>query len=295
MSNDYLTRAQTLIEALPYIQKYNGKIVVIKYGGNAMISQELREAVMSDIILLSLVGVHVVVVHGGGPEISAMLKKIGKESQFVDGLRYTDEETMDVVQDVLCGKVNKNLVAALNRMGGKAIGLCGLDGALFEARVKNPKYGLVGEISKVNPGIIYNCLDNGYIPVVSTVGYGVDAECSYNINADTAAASIAAAMHAEALISMTDTVGLLRDPKDPTSLIRRVDLKGVEELKAEGIISGGMIPKVECCTNAIRAGVRKVFIIDGRVPHALLIETLTDEGAGTMFKKEIEGNYVPKS
>ena len=215
MSNDYLTRAQTLIEALPYIQKYNGKIVVIKYGGNAMISQELREAVMSDIILLSLVGVHVVVVHGGGPEISAMLKKIGKESQFVDGLRYTDEETMDVVQDVLCGKVNKNLVAALNRMGGKAIGLCGLDGALFETRVKNPKYGLVGEISKVNPGIIYNCLDNGYIPVVSTVGYGVDAECSYNINADTAAAELAIALGSENLILLTDVRGLLRAPSSP--------------------------------------------------------------------------------
>ena len=283
MSNDYLTRAQTLIEALPYIQKYNGKIVVIKYGGNAMISQELREAVMSDIILLSLVGVHVVVVHGGGPEISAMLKKIGKESQFVDGLRYTDEETMDVVQDVLCGKVNKNLVAALNRMGGKASGLCGLDGAQFEAREKNPKYGLVGEISKVNPGIIYNCLDNGYIPVVSTVGYGVDAECSYNINADTAAAELAIALGSENLILLTDVRGLLRDPKDESTLIPLLPIDGVPALKQDGTISGGMIPKVDCCVRAIEQGVQRTFILDGRIPHSILIEMLTNQGIGTML------------
>ena len=293
--SDVTLRAQVLAEALPYIQKYYGKTIVIKYGGSAMISRELREAVIGDVILLSLVGIHVVVVHGGGPEISEMLKKLGHESRFVDGLRYTDAETMDVVQSVLCGKVNKNLVAQLNRLGGQAIGLCGMDGQLFQAEQLDEKYGLVGKITGVNPEPVENALLSGYIPVVSTVAQGVDADTAYNINADTAAASIAAAMHAEALISMTDTVGLLRDPKDPTSLIRRVDLKGVEELKAEGIISGGMIPKVECCTNAIRAGVRKVFIIDGRVPHALLIETLTDEGAGTMFKKEIEGNYVPKS
>ena len=283
MSNDYLTRAQTLIEALPYIQKYNGKIVVIKYGGNAMISQELREAVMSDIILLSLVGVHVVVVHGGGPEISAMLKKIGKESQFVDGLRYTDEETMDVVQDVLCGKVNKNLVAALNRMGGKAIGLCGLDGALFEARVKNPKYGLVGEISKVNPGIIYNCLDNGYIPVVSTVGYGVYSESPYNINADTAAAELAIALGSENLILLTDVRGLLRDPKDESTLIPLLPIDGVPALKQDGTISGGMIPKVDCCVRAIEQGVQRTFILDGRIPHSILIEMLTNQGIGTML------------
>ena len=239
-------RAQVLVEALPYIQKYNGKIVVVKYGGNAMINEELKHDVMRDMVLMSLIGVKMVLVHGGGPEISSMLKRVGKETEFVNGLRVTDEETSEIVQMVLAGKINKSLVAKL---------------------------------------------DN---PVVSTIGCDETGHV-YNINADTAAASIAAAMHAEALISMTDTVGLLRDPKDPTSLIRRVDLKGVEELKAEGIISGGMIPKVECCTNAIRAGVRKVFIIDGRVPHALLIETLTDEGAGTMFKKEIEGNYVPRS
>ena len=283
MSNDYLTRAQTLIEALPYIQKYNGKIVVIKYGGNAMISQELREAVMSDIILLSLVGVHVVVVHGGGPEISAMLKKIGKESQFVDGLRYTDEETMDVVQDVLCGKVNKNLVAALNRMGGKAIGLCGLDGALFEARVKNPKYGLVGEISKVNPGIIYNCLDNGYIPVVSTVGYGVDAECSYNINADTAAAKIAEVLGAEKLMILTDIPGLLRDVSDASTLISALRVSEVPALIKEGVISGGMIPKIDCCVQAVRSGVKSAHILDGRKKHSILIELLTDAGVGSMI------------
>ena len=283
MSNDYLTRAQILIEALPYIQKYNGKIVVIKYGGNAMISEELRTAVMSDIILLSLVGVHVVVVHGGGPEISSMLKKVGKESQFVDGLRYTDEETMDVVQDVLCGKVNKNLVAALNRMGGKAMGLCGLDGALFEAKVKNPKYGLVGEITKVNPGIIYNCLENGYIPVVSTVGYGVDAECSYNINADTAAAKIAGMLKAESFINMTDTAGLLEDENDESTLIGKIFVSEAQRMINQGLLSGGMIPKVSCCIEAIRRGVKKVFIIDGRVPHSILIETLTDEGMGTMF------------
>ena len=263
MSNDYLTRAQTLIEALPYIQKYNGKIVVIKYGGNAMISQELREAVMSDIILLSLVGVHVVVVHGGGPEISAMLKKIGKESQFVDGLRYTDEETMDVVQDVLCGKVNKNLVAALNRMGGKAIGLCGLDGALFEARVKNPKYGLVGEITHV--------------------GYGGDAECSYNINADTAAAELAIALGSENLILLTDVRGLLRDPKDESTLIPLLPIDGVPALKQDGTISGGMIPKVDCCVRAIEQGVQRTFILDGRIPHSILIEMLTNQGIGTML------------
>ena len=283
MSNDYLPRAQTLIEALPYIQKYNGKIVVIKYGGNAMISQELREAVMSDIILLSLVGVHVVVVHGGGPEISAMLKKIGKESQFVDGLRYTDEETMDVVQDVLCGKVNKNLVAALNRMGGKAIGLCGLDGALFEARVKNPKYGLVGEICKVNPGIIYNCLENGYIPVVSTVAAGTDGEKCYNINADTAAAKIAEVLGAEKLMMLTDVRGLLRDPKDESTLIPLLPIDGVPALKQDGTISGGMIPKVDCCVRAIEQGVQRTFILDGRIPHSILIEMLTNQGIGTML------------
>ena len=283
MNIDYPTRAQILIEALPYIQKYNGKIVVIKYGGNAMISEELRSAVMSDIILLSLVGVHVVVVHGGGPEISAMLKQVGKESKFVDGLRYTDEETMDIVQEVLSGKVNKNLVAALNRMGGKAIGLCGLDGALFETKVKNPKYGLVGEISKVNPGIIYDSLEKGYIPVVSTVGYGVDADCSYNINADTAAAELAIALGAENLLLLTDVRGLLRDPKDESTLIPLLPIDDVPALQRDGTISGGMIPKVDCCVRAIQEGVSRTFILDGRIPHSILIELLTNQGIGTML------------
>lgn len=287
-------RARVLVHALPYIQDYSGKIVVVKYGGNAMISEHLKDSVIRDICLLQLIGVKVVLVHGGGPEITEVLGKMGKKSTFVDGVRVTDEEAVGVALMVLAGKINKTLVNLIELKGGSAIGLSGLDGHMLEAKIKKPELGYVGEITNVNVKPILDVLDKGYIPVVSTVGYD-DAGNIYNINADTAAASIAAAMHAEALISMTDTVGLLRDPKDPTSLIRRVDLKGVEELKAEGIISGGMIPKVECCTNAIRAGVRKVFIIDGRVPHALLIETLTDEGAGTMFKKEIEGNYVPKS
>ena len=278
-------------EATPYIQKYHGKTMVIKYGGNAMINETLKNAVMNDLVTLTLLGVRVVLVHGGGPAINEMLKKVGVESHFNNGLRVTDDATMEIVQQVLAGKVNKDLVAKLR---GRGVGLCGMDGQMLRCTELDPALGHVGEIIHVDPTLISTLLDGGYIPVIATVGMD-DLGQAYNVNADTAAASIAAAMHAEALISMTDTVGLLRDPKDPTSLIRRVDLKGVEELKAEGIISGGMIPKVECCTNAIRAGVRKVFIIDGRVPHALLIETLTDEGAGTMFKKEIEGNYVPRS
>ena len=283
MSNDYLTRAQTLIEALPYIQKYNGKIVVIKYGGNAMISQELREAVMSDIILLSLVGVHVVVVHGGGPEISAMLKKIGKESRFVDGLRYTDEETMEVVQQVLCGKVNKDLVATLNRMGGRALGLCGMDAGLFQARKLSERYGLVGEITQVDPSIVEDALADGYIPVVSTVAQGVDGETAYNINADTAAAKLAVALHAEKLILLTDVRGLLRDPKNEETLIHVVELPEVPGLVKDGIIQGGMIPKVDCCVEAVRSGVERTHILDGRIPHSILIEMLSDEGIGTML------------
>lgn len=283
MSNDYLTRAQILIEALPYIQKYNGKIVVIKYGGNAMISEELRAAVMSDIILLSLVGVHVVVVHGGGPEISAMLKKIGKESRFVDGLRYTDEETMEVVQQVLCGKVNKDLVATLNRMGGRALGLCGMDAGLFQARKLSERYGLVGEIIQVDPSIVEDALADGYIPVVSTVAQGVDGETAYNINADTAAAKLAVALHAEKLILLTDVRGLLRDPKNEETLIHVVELPEVPGLVKDGIIQGGMIPKVDCCVEAVRSGVERTHILDGRIPHSILIEMLSDEGIGTML------------
>ena len=279
-------RAQVLVEALPYIQKYYGKIIVVKYGGNAMINEELKHDVMRDMVLMSLIGVRVVLVHGGGPEISAMLKRVGKQSTFVDGLRVTDEETSEIVQMVLAGKINKSLVGKLELLGGKAMGICGMDGGLIEASQVDERLGYVGEVGKINPQPLMDLLEKGYIPVVSTIGYDASGHV-YNINADTAAAAIAAALHAESLISMTDTIGLLRDPKDPSSLIRRIDLRGVEKLKAEGVISGGMIPKVDCCTRAIREGVRKVFIIDGRVSHALLIETLTDEGAGTMFRKEI--------
>ncbi|MCC8100424.1 MAG: acetylglutamate kinase [Clostridiales bacterium] len=276
-------RANVLMEALPYIQKYSGKTVVVKYGGNAMTSDALRDAVMSDVLLLKLVGINVVLVHGGGPEINAMLKRLGKESKFVDGLRYTDEETIDVVQEVLCGKVNKNLVAALNRRGGKAVGLCGLDGALFEAKVKDARYGLVGEITNVNAQIVTDCINAGYIPVVSTVAQGIDAECSYNINADTAAARLAIALHAEKLILLTDVRGLLMDPKDESTLIPIVNIADVPGLKNKGIITGGMIPKVDCCVEAIRWGVKRSHILDGRIPHSILIETLSDTGIGTMI------------
>ena len=277
-------RAQVLAEALPYIQKYSGKTVVVKYGGNAMISEELRHAVISDIILLSLVGIRVVVVHGGGPEISDMLKKIGKESQFVDGLRYTDPETMDVVQQVLCGKVNKDLVATLNRMGGKAVGLCGLDGGLFQARRLDEKYGLVGEITQVSTELVVDSLEEGYIPVVSTVALGTDADTAYNINADTAAAKLAIALNAERLLLLTDVRGLLRDPKDESTLIPEVNVSAVPGLVKDGVISGGMIPKVECCVEAARSGVHSTVILDGRIPHSILIELLSDEGIGTLFK-----------
>ncbi len=284
--SSHAQQAQTLVEALPYIQKFTGKTIVIKYGGNAMISDELRKAVMSDIILLSLVGIRVVVVHGGGPEISAMLKKIGHESHFVDGLRYTDEETMDVVQSVLCGKVNKNLVAQLNRLGGQAIGLCGMDGAMFQAEQLDAKYGLVGKITGVNPEPVENALMTGYIPVVSTVAQGVDADTAYNINADTAAAKLAEALGAEKLILLTDVRGLLRDPKDEESLIHVLHTYDVPTLIAQGVISGGMIPKMECSVEAINGGVERVHILDGRIPHSILIELLSDRGIGTMLKKE---------
>ena len=283
-------RAQVLVEALPYIQKYYGKIIVVKYGGNAMINEFLQHDVMRDMVLMSLIGVKVVLVHGGGPEISGMLKRVGKESQFVDGLRVTDEETSEIVQMVLAGKINKSLVAKLEMLGGRAMGISGMDGNLLKARIVDERLGYVGEIDKVDATPILDLLEKGYIPVVSTIGCDETGHVC-NINADTAAAAIAGALKAEALISMTDTVGLLMDPNDPSTLIRRIDLKGCEELKEKGVISGGMIPKVACCTDAIRDGVRKVFIIDGRVPHALLIECLTDEGAGTMFKKELNPHY----
>ena len=283
MSFNEVDRAQVLAEALPYIQKYYGKTIVVKYGGNAMISQELRQAVISDIVLLSLVGIRVVVVHGGGPEISDMLKRVGKQSTFVDGLRYTDEETMEIVQQVLCGQVNKNLVATLNRMGGRALGLCGLDGGMFQARKLDEKYGLVGEIHHVDPRPVTDALAGGYVPVVSTVAQGTDAEVSYNVNADTAAAKLAVALGAEKLILLTDVRGLLRDPKDDSTLISELQLSSVPALVREGVITGGMIPKVDCCVEAVRSGVKSAIILDGRVEHSILIELLSDAGIGTML------------
>ena len=276
-------RAQVLAEALPYIQKYYGKTVVVKYGGNAMISDELRRAVISDLILLHLVGIRVVVVHGGGPEITEMLRKIGKESRFVDGLRHTDEETMDVVQQVLCGKVNKNLVATLNQTGGRAVGLCGMDAGLFQARMLDEKYGLVGEITAVEPRVVVDSLENGYIPVVSTVAQGTDGPAAYNINADTAAAKLAVALGAEKLLLLTDVRGLLRDPADEGTLLPEVRLSQVPGLVKDGVIMGGMLPKVECCVEAVRSGVKNAVILDGRIPHSLLIELLSDAGIGTML------------
>ena len=284
MSFNEIDRASVLAEALPYIQKYTGKTIVVKYGGNAMISDELRQAVISDIILLHLVGIHVVVVHGGGPEINEMLKKIGKESKFVDGLRYTDEETMDIVQQVLCGRVNKNLVSTLNRTGGKALGLCGMDGNLFCAQQKDGgKYGLVGEIIQTNPQPVLDALAQGYIPVVSTVAQGIDGNNAYNINADTAAAKLAVGLGAEKLILLTDVRGLLRDPKDESTLIPELHLSNVPALIHDGVISGGMIPKVDCCVESIRSGVNTATILDGRVAHSILIELLSDDGIGTML------------
>ena len=284
MSELHVTqRAQVLAEALPYIQKYSGKTVVVKYGGNAMISEELRRAVISDIILLRLVGVRVAVVHGGGPEITDMLKRLGKQSRFVDGLRYTDRETMDVVQQVLCGKVNKDLVATLNRMGGRAMGLCGMDAGLFQARALDEKYGLVGEITDVDPRPVEDCLEGGYIPVVSTVAQGVDADTAYNINADTAAAKLAVALKAEKILLLTDVRGLLRDPRDESTLLPVVRLSQVPGLIQEGVIQGGMIPKVDCCVEAVRSGVKNAVILDGRIQHSILIELLSDAGIGTML------------
>ncbi len=278
-------RAQVLVEALPYIQKYYNKIIVIKYGGNAMINDDLKEAVMGDIVLLSLIGIKVVLVHGGGPEITEMLGKIGKKSEFVNGLRVTDQESVDIVQMVLAGKINKNLVNLLENKGGKAIGLCGIDGHMIKAKQLDPKLGFVGEITDINVEPILDVLEKGYIPVVSTVGYDEEGH-TYNINADTAAARIAGQLKCESLISMTDIDGILRDKNDPSTLISKINVSDAPQLMREGIISGGMIPKVNCCIEAIRQGVGKVFIIDGRIPHSILVETLTDEGIGTMFVSE---------
>jgi len=283
MSYSHFDRAQVLAEALPYIQKFNGKTVVVKYGGNAMVSEDLRRAVISDIVLLSLVGIHVVVVHGGGPEISGMLKRLGKQSKFVDGLRCTDEETMDVVQQILCGKVNKDLVDLLGRRGGRAVGLCGMDGGLIQAVRLDEKYGLVGEITAVNPQPVTDCLERGYIPVISTVAQGADAPTAYNINADTAAAKLAVALKAEKLMLLTDVRGLLLDPADENTLLRQVRVSEIPGLIKDGVIQGGMIPKIDCAVEAVRSGVRSTVILDGRIPHSILIELLSDEGVGTML------------
>ena len=283
-------RAEILTQALPYIQNYYNKVVVVKYGGNAMINEERKMQVMEDIVLLSLIGVKVVLVHGGGPEISDMLGKIGKKSEFVDGLRVTDKETVEIVQMVLAGKVNKTLVNLLEVNGGKAMGISGMDGHLIEAEMKDERLGYVGKITKINVEPITDLLEKGYIPVVSTIGCDMKGNV-YNINADTAASQIAGAMHAESLISMTDIAGILRDKDDPSTLIPMIDIWDAAKLYGEGVISGGMIPKVECCIDAVRRGVKKVFILDGRIPHSILIEMLTDEGAGTMVvadKKEFQ-------
>ena len=286
MSISNTERARVLNEALPYIQQFGGKIVVVKYGGNAMISENLRRAVLSDIVLLHQMGIHVVVVHGGGPEINDMLKRVGKEGRFVNGLRYTDRETMEIVQQVLCGKVSKDLVSLIHEYGGRAIGLCGMDGRIIEAVKKTDDgfdYGLVGEITGINNKPVRDVLEAGYIPVISTVAAGADGEKCYNINADTAAARIAAAMGAEKLIILTDVLGLMRDVNDPETLISKCRISEVPVLIKEGIISGGMIPKIQCCVEALRRGVNRAHILDGRIEHSVLIELLTDAGVGTMI------------
>ena len=275
-------RAQVLVEALPYIQKYNGKIVVVKYGGNAMINEELKHDVMRDMVLMSLIGVKMVLVHGGGPEISSMLKRVGKETEFVNGLRVTDEETSEIVQMVLAGKINKSLVAKLDNLGGRAMGICGMDGGLIKAQMIDPKLGYVGKINSVNPQPILDLLEKGYIPVVSTIGCDETGHV-YNINADTAAAEIAIALHAEKLVSMTDIVGLLYDKNDESTLIPEVEVSEIEGYKAAGVIAGGMLPKIEGMADAIRQGVHEAVIIDGRMPHSILLEMFSDRGAGTMF------------
>ncbi|CDA74532.1 acetylglutamate kinase [Ruminococcus sp. CAG:579] len=277
-------RSQILIDALPYIQKYHNKIVVVKYGGNAMTNAELKEAVMSDIVLLTEVGIKVVLVHGGGPEINAMLKRVGIESKFIGGLRYTDKETIDIVKMVLCGKLNKELVSALQLHGAKALGLCGIDGQMIMAEKldSDVDLGYVGQIQKITTKPILDALNNGYVPIISTVATSADGQ-SYNINADTAAARIASCLRAENLILMTDIAGLLKDKDDPSTLIPTVNVSDVPYLKKTGIISGGMIPKIECCVEAVRRGVKKTSIIDGRIPHSILIELLSNEGAGTQF------------
>ncbi len=277
-------RAEVLTQALPYIKQYTGKVVVVKYGGNAMVNEHLKEQVMEDIVLLWLIGVKVVLVHGGGPEISELMNKLGKKTEFVNGLRVTDKETVDIVQMVLAGKVNKTLVNLLEMKGGKAMGISGMDGRLIESVMKDPRLGYVGEITNINIDPVTDLLEKGYIPVVSTLGCDKDGN-AYNINGDTAAAYIAGAINAERLIMMTDIRGILRDCNDPETLMHTVTISQANQLKEEGIISGGMIPKVDCCIEAINKGVKDVTIMDGRVPHSILMELLTNEGAGTMVTR----------
>lgn len=283
MKIDNQTKAEILAHALPHIQMYRKKTIVVKYGGNAMINEELKQAVMRDLVLLTTVGIRVVLVHGGGPAINATLDKMNIESKFVDGLRVTDKETIDVVQMVLAGKVNKDLVCQIGNMGGHALGLSGMDGNMLKCRPLDTEHGYVGEITDINMEAVEEILDKNWIPVISTIGYDDGGHC-YNINADTAAAEIAGALKAEALISMTDIVGLCRDKDDPESLIHKVYVSDTPALIADGIISGGMIPKIDSMTQALRKGCKKAFIIDGRVPHSILMELLTDEGMGTMFR-----------
>ena len=278
-------RAEVITQALPYIKKYTGKVVVVKYGGNAMINEQLKQQVMEDIVLLWLIGVKIVLVHGGGPEISELMKKLGKEAQFVDGLRVTDKETVDIVQMVLAGKVNKTLVNMLEMKGGRAVGLSGMDGRLIEAEIKDEKLGYVGEITKIHIKPVTDLLEKDYIPVISTLGCDKQGN-TYNINGDTAAANIAGALGAEKLIMMTDIDGILRDKDDPSTLIPQITINEANKLYEDGIVTGGMIPKVECCIDAIHKGVKNVVILDGRVPHSILMELLTNEGAGTMVTGE---------
>ena len=283
-----MQRAEILAQALPYIKHYNGKVVVIKYGGNAMISEKLKELVMIDAVLLHLIGVKVVLVHGGGPELSEMMEKLGKKTEFVNGLRVTDRETVDIAQMVLAGKINKSLVNFLEQLGGKAMGISGVDGKLIEAKMKDVNLGYVGEITRINIDPVNDLLEKGYIPVISTIGCDSDGNI-YNINGDTAAAHIAGALQAKRLIMLTDIEGILRDKNDPSTLISELTVDEAKSLFADGTIAGGMVPKVECCIKAISWGVRKVVILDGRVPHAILLELLTNEGSGTLVtgnKKE---------
>ena len=274
-------RAQVLVQALPNIKKYSGKTVVIKYGGNAMINEDLKQQVMEDICLLWLIGVKVVLIHGGGPEISETMKRFGKKSEFVNGLRVTDKETVDIVQMVLAGKVNKTLVNLLQMKGGHAVGLSGIDGGILEAAMKDEALGYVGEITKIRTQPITDLLEKNYIPVISTVASDRQGN-TYNINGDTAAAYLAGALGAERLIMMTDIAGILKDKDDPSTLIPVVTVEEAKQLQTDGIVSGGMIPKIECCIEALEHGVKHVVIMDGRVPHSILMELLTDEGAGTM-------------